>query len=115
VGDVGRTDDEDLVTDAERAMVRSMLIAAGHSPERAEWMAASCPSLTHARAVCNQDRRRDMRPVTPSPEAIAIRHAHGRLRDALGTPDEEARRADLQAAIDRAYEKSASAQERNLK
>ncbi len=101
------------MTDAERQKARRILIAAGHTPARAEWMADSAPTMRRVMAIAREDSQRDLSnaaPKPPSAAAIAIRHAHGRLREALGTEHEEARRADLVAAI-----ASASAQERNQK
>lgn len=48
---------EDLVTDAERNIVRAMLRAAKFRTECIEWMAQSCPSVAAARAICNERRR----------------------------------------------------------
>ncbi len=92
------------MTNPERAMVKAMLVASGHAAQAADWMAASCPSVERARQICNEDRRRTiMRKHVPSPEAIAIREAHSRVRAALNTPAEFAALAELQAAIDAAY------------
>ena len=88
------------MTDGETVLVKAMLLASGHTTHEAEWMARSCPSMERARAVCSEDRRRTIvRNIKPSRNAIEIRHAHGLLREALGTPGEEAARERLVAAI----------------
>lgn len=107
---MGRADHEDLVTDAERGMVQAMLLASGHRPSDADWMARSCPSMDIARAVCNQDRRRTIMRPTPSPEASAIRDAHAAFRKAIGTPLESQRYAEMLAVVDAIR---SAAQERN--
>lgn len=97
---MGRTHDEGVVTDGEIALTKAMLLASGHTDYEADWMARSCPSMTRARAVCSEDRRRIiMRATKPSPEAIAIKNAHDEVRKGIGTPREEAARANLETIV----------------